>query len=110
MTRFRADLRAFLEEFVDSHRGLRLGRVFGRPAVYAGRRLFTCLMENGLIVLLPRDVARHEIERGAAPYTKRAGATAAWVIYAPRTAVDARRLIPVLEIAARTVAEQVDAS
>jgi hypothetical protein len=103
---FRADLKPFLEEFVEQHRGVRLGVMFGLPAAYAGRRLFACLMEDGIIVRLPPDIARREIRKGAKPYSQRTRPGGSWIMYRPRTVVDARRLSPMLEIAARTVAEQ----
>jgi hypothetical protein len=81
---FRADLHRFLDEFIEHHRGLRGGRLFGRPAAFAGRRMFVCLRGNGLIIKLPK--------RG-------------WVKYSPRNRRDAARLIPLLEVAARYVAE-----
>ena len=102
---FRADLRPFLEEFVDAHRGVRLGRMFGAPGLFAGRRLFACLVDGGLIVKLPADVARRELQRGALPYERRGSRVRAWVIYRPRTSVDARRLWPVLELAVRAAAD-----
>ena len=82
--RFRADLQHFLNDFIEQHRGTRGGRLFGLPAAYAGRRMFACLRGNGVIVKVPK--------RG-------------WVKYTPRTRRDAVRLIPVLEVAARDVAE-----
>jgi hypothetical protein len=81
---FRADLQRFLAEFIEHHRGLRTGRLFGLPAGYAGRRMFVCLRGNGLIMKLP--------DRG-------------WVKYTPRNRREATRLVPLLEIAARFVAE-----
>ena len=104
---FRSELQPFLEEFVDQHRGVRLGKMFGLPAVYAGRKLFVCLIEGGLIVRLPDDIARRELKAGARPYSQRGGrALGSWVMYQPRTAIAARRLTPVLEIAARHVARK----
>jgi hypothetical protein len=103
---FRADLRAVLTEFADQHRGVRLGRMFGLPAGYAGRRLFACLTEDGIIVRLPADVARREIEKHAQPYSRRNRPLGCWVMYRPRTIADTRRLAPVLEMAARHVAER----
>src|SRR5437762_9818456 len=47
---FRADLHRFLGDFIEHLRGLRLGRMFGVPAGYAGRRMFVCLIEDGFIV------------------------------------------------------------
>ena len=43
--------------------------MFGRPAGYAGRRMFVCLMDDGLIVKLPAHVAKEELRGGkAAPF------------------------------------------
>ena len=101
---FRAELRALFDEFAHHHSGVRLGGLFGLPAVFAGRRLFACLMEDGIIVRLPADVARREIEKRARPFSRKGGPFDSWVMYRPRTIVDARRLSPVLEVAARYVA------
>src|SRR5688500_17512462 len=106
---FRRDLQPFLEEFAEQHRGVRLGKMFGLPAVYAGRRLFACLIEDGVIVRLPDDIARRELRAGGKPFSRRGGPSGgakrrpmgSWVLYEPRSPVDARRLTPVLEIAAR---------
>ena len=104
---FRSDLQTFLTEFIDDHRGVRLGKMFGLPAGYVGRRLFACLMEDGILVRLPQEVARREIRRGASPLSQRPGRPmGSWVMFKPRTALAARRLTPVLEIAARNVAER----
>lgn len=99
-----SDLRSWLTEFLDAHRGLRLGRLFGRPAMYAGRRVFAYLTEDGIIVKLPVDVARRERSRGAVPHTPTPGKDA-WMTYRLRTADEARRLWPILELAARNVAD-----
>ncbi len=80
--------------------------MFGLPAAYAGRRLFACLIEDGIIVRLPQDVARREIRNGAAPFSRRGKPMGSWVMYSPRTRADAQRLSPLLEIAARNVAEK----
>ena len=103
---FRTDLQTFLTEFAEQHRGIRLGKMFGLPAVYVGRRLIACLMEDGIIIRLPNDVAKREIKGEGAPFSRRGKATGSWVKYRPRTSVDARRLAPVLEIAARHMAER----
>jgi hypothetical protein len=103
---FRADLQPFLAEFIEHHRGLRIGRMFGLPAGYAGRRLFVCLMEDGLIVKLPERIAKDEVRSGkAAMFGRRGKPSKSWVKYKPRTAREATRLAPILEVAARHVAE-----
>jgi hypothetical protein len=101
---YRHELVSFLEEFTAQHRGVRLGKMFGLPALYAGRRLFACLLEQGVIVRLPEDDARRAVKAGARPYGRRGRRTGAWVLYEPRTRLAARRLTPTLEIAARHVA------
>ena len=103
---FRADLKPFLAEFIEQHRGLRIGRMFGLPAGYAGRKLFACLMDDGLIVKLPERVAKEQVRSGkAALFIRQGRPSKAWVKYRPRTARDATRLTPILEVAARHVAE-----
>jgi hypothetical protein len=104
---FRSELRAFLAEFAEEHRGVRLGQMFGLPAIYVGRRLVTCLIEDGVIVRLPADLARQGIQsKRGKPFSRRGRNTGTWVLYTPRTAVDARKLTPTVERAARHVAER----
>jgi len=104
---FRSELQAFLIEFAGTHRGVRLGTMFGLPALYVGRRLVACLIEHGLIVRLRDDLAVEEIRaKHARPYSRRGHRLGRWVMYAPRTARAARVLVPVVERAARHVAEQ----
>ena len=98
-------MKTFLEEFVDSHRGVRLGSMFGRPGVFAGRRLFACLTDEGLTVRLPADAALRELMRGASPVHRGGRRDRAWVMYRPRTSTEARRLWPILELAARNAAD-----
>lgn len=104
---FRSELRTFLAEFAEEHRGVRLGLMFGLPAIYVGRRLVTCLIEDGVIVRLPAELARQEIQsKRGTPFSRRGRATGSWVLYTPRTAADARRLTPTVERAVRHLAER----
>ena len=104
---FRSDLESFLREFAAHHRGVRSGVMFGRPAVYVGRRLFTCLMDDGVIVRLPDDIARREVRGRGQPFSRRTGRPmGSWVMYRPRTLAEARRLTPILETAADHVARR----
>lgn len=104
---FRSELEPFLREFITEHRGLRLGKMFGLPAGYAGRRLFACLLEDGVLVRLPADIARKEIAaRRARPYSQRGRVMGSWVMYRPRDVVAARRLTPMLELSVRHIAER----
>jgi hypothetical protein len=104
---FRSELRAFLTEFAEEHRGVRLGRMFGLPAIYVGRRLVTCLIEDGIIVRLPPELAKQEIRsKQGKPYSRGRRTTGTWVLYTPRDAAHARRLTPTVERAARHIAER----
>jgi hypothetical protein len=103
---FRADLQPFLTDFIEHHRGLRIGRMFGLPAGYAGRRMFVCLLDDGLIVKLPERVAKDEVRGGkAATFTRQGRPSKSWIKYTPASAREASRLAPILELAARYVAE-----
>ena len=80
--------------------------MFGLPAGYAGRKLFVCLMEDGLIVKLPEQIAGTEVRTGKGVRESRIPYPGGvWVKYKPRTAREATRLAPILEVAARHVAE-----
>jgi hypothetical protein len=105
---FRQELAAFLDEFADAHRGVRRGKMFGLPAIYVGRRLVTCLIEDGIIVRLPPELARQQIrERKGKPFSPAGGARGKnWVMYRPPTAVAARALTATIEAAVRHVAER----
>jgi hypothetical protein len=104
---FRHELTAFLDEFAEQHRGVRRGKMFGLPAIYVGRRLVTCLMEDGIIVRLPEEMARREVrEKRARAMTAPGRAMGRWVAYRPRTAVAARKLTALIETAVRHVAER----
>ena len=104
---YRRELTAFIDEFVEQHRGVRRGQMFGLPAVYVGRRLVTCLIEDGIIVRLPREIASREIKsKRAAPYSHGGRDSRNWVMYQPRSAVAARALAPVIEAAVRDSAER----
>ena len=80
--------------------------MFGLPAGYAGRRMFVCVIEDGFIVKLPQRVAKDEVRGGkAVPFVRRGRPSRSWIKYTPRSAPDANRLAPILEIAARYVVE-----
>jgi hypothetical protein len=104
---YRSELTAFLDEFAERHRGVRRGKMFGLPAIYVGRRLVICLMEDGIAIRLPEDLARRELrEKKAKPLSSRGHAMGRWVVYSPRTASAARRLTPLVETAVRHIAER----
>lgn len=73
--------------------------MFGRPAAFAGRRMFARIVDDELAVRLPADVARRELAHGGRQVK-------AWIHYRPRTSNDMRRLASVLEVAARHAARQ----
>jgi len=122
----RRDLRAVLDAFVASHRGLRSGHVFGAPAAFAGRRMFAKLDRDGLRLRLPiasrialrdgpavvpsrdrravgeanpRPPSAH---RAAAP-SRPSAASRDWVVITPSSR-SAQRLEMLLEQAARAAA------
>jgi hypothetical protein len=95
----------FLADFATAHRGVRIGHLFGAPAIYAGRRVFARMEEDRIIVKLPDDLVRREIARGATPHLQRGRRIRGWVTYRPRTVFEARRLWPILEVAARSAAD-----
>jgi hypothetical protein len=104
---FRSDLEPFLREFADQHKGVRPGVMFGRPAIYVGRKLIACLMDDGVIVRLPDEVARRELRGSAKPFSQRGGRPlGAWVSYTPKTSMEARRLTPILETAVTHIARR----
>jgi hypothetical protein len=107
---FPAELAAFLREFVASHQGLRLGPAFGRPAAFAGRRMFAVVRGDTLCCRLPPDIARREVEGRRArplepPVGGNRGSTREWVAYRPADHLAMTRLAPTLEVAARHAAE-----
>jgi hypothetical protein len=104
---FRHELTAFLDEFAERHRGVRRGKMFGLPAIYVGRRLVTCLMDDGIAIRLPEDLAKREIRDGKGkPLASRGRAMGRWVTYRPRTAIAARSLTSLIEVAVRHIAER----
>ena len=104
---YRRELTAFIDEFVEQHRGVRRGQMFGLPAVYVGRRLVACLIEDGIIVRVPPDIAEREVKsRRAVRYNHGGRDSRNWVLYRPRTAAAARSLVLVVEAAVRDSAER----
>ena len=98
--RYRKDLERALDEFVSARRGLRLGRMFGAPAGFAGRRMFACAIDDGLAVRLPPEAVRRERVRGVRPFAPGGRASRGWLFYrSARTGLE-RGLVRVLEEAA----------
>ena len=91
-----------LSSFVDAHRGTRRGQLFGRPAAFAGVRVFAEITDDGFLACrLSATVARRSVQAGTWLHpASRPG----WVVSADRIAngpVD--RL---LELAAANVASE----
>jgi hypothetical protein len=83
-----------------------MGRMFGLPAGYAGRKMFVCLIEDGFIVKLPQSLAKDELRAGKASlFVRRGRPSRSWIKYTPSTHHDASRLAPILELAARHVVD-----
>jgi hypothetical protein len=101
---WRRELEQVLSRFVASHRGLRLGRLFGVPAAYAGGRLFACATADGIAARLPSSALDAARAGGGAPWTPRGRRRRDWVVFRPGTARAADAIGPFLEIAARHVA------
>lgn len=98
------DLEQLLNTFVADHRGLSTGRLFGAPAAYAGRKVFACLVNDGITVRLAPDAVPIALERGGRRWTPIGRRMTNWVIFSPASAHAAACLTPFLEIAARHVA------
>jgi hypothetical protein len=101
---WRKDLEQLLNAFVAEHRGLETGRLFGAPGAYAGRKLFACVVVEGIAVRLPADAQRAAIERGGRPWTPIGRRMADWVVFKPPSAAAAAAIAPFLEIGARHAA------
>ncbi len=80
--------------------------MFGCPAGYVGRRLFACVIRDGVIVRLPAEIERRELRGRGRRFVRAGKPVRSWVMYRPRTAADTRHLGPVLELAASYVAER----
>lgn len=92
---------ALLEAFVDGRRGLRLGSLFGVPAVFAGRRVAIRLHGDDIDVRLApagRDFARVVLRERVH------GAPSGWVrLSPPRQAEPVAGYLTVFERAVRDV-------
>jgi hypothetical protein len=95
------ELEAVLTGFVASHRGLRLGRLFGRLVVHAGRRVCARLSEDGLEVKLPAADGEAAVRMGVAKCAGHPRNRVGWTLLSAPAAA----LSPYLELAARYVAE-----
>ncbi len=102
MPRPSRSLVALLEAFVDGRRGLRLGSLFGAPAVFAGRRVAIRLCAEGIDVRLApagRDLARALLR------DRVRSAPSGWLrLSEPRAAESVAGYLTVFERAVRDVA------
>lgn len=109
MPGYRRDLERALVEFVGARRGLRLGRMFGVPAGFAGRRMFACAIDDGLAVRLSPDGVRRERARGVRPFAPGGRASRGWLFYRPaRTGLEPGLVRVLEEAAAFAAARSVD--
>lgn len=99
------DMGAILTQFVAARRGLRLGRLFGRPAAYAGRRVFARVSERGLEVKLPASAYEAAVRAGAAVPTARRSRRDEWTVLRAGTAMSGPAVGSWLELGARHAAE-----
>ena len=107
-TRWNPEVAEALAEAAGELPGTRLGKMFGYPALYAGRKLFACAYGDGIALKLPVEVvaALVEEEEGFEPFQPYGKARMrAWVFLRAkdREAVHAR--VDLLEQAAGFVAE-----
>lgn len=95
-----------LSDFVATHRGLRLGALFGRPAGYAGRRVFAQVRDGALMLRLPPSARVAARESGARPGADRAvGGREPWTAFRGPALAVRSRIGAFLEVAARHAAE-----
>jgi hypothetical protein len=102
---WRRDLATWLHQFVAAHPGLRVGRMFGFPAAYAGRRLVCCVREDGLVARLPPAAFEAARRAGAAQWAPKGRRMTGWVMFRPTMPREADLMGPCLEMGARYVAE-----
>jgi hypothetical protein len=102
---WRKDLEHVLQTFVADHRGLRTGRMFGLPGAFAGRKLFACVVQDGLTVKLPGTARSAALDRGATPRAPMGRRMREWVLFRTESAPVASSVLPFLEVAARHAAE-----
>jgi hypothetical protein len=97
---------AILADFAGAHRGVRIGSLFGRPAAYAGRRVFARASERGLDVKLPPAAREAAVRAGLAARgpVRRGGVL--WTTFAVTGHMPQGAVHTYLEIAARHVAER----
>ena len=101
--RWRKELEEYLSRFVAAHRGLRFGRLFGLPAAYAGRTMFSCVVEDGITARLPVSALESALDKGAARW-RGSRSQPSWVIFRPKTSRQTDAVSVFLEIAARHAA------
>jgi hypothetical protein len=85
--------RKFLDEFVATHRGTRVGHLFGQPAAFAGRRAFARVSRRGL------EYRAH----GALGRQRRRKSSPGWICVRPATDRDYMALVQLLERAIQAV-------
>ena len=86
--------RKFLDEFVATHRGTRVGLVFGQPAAFAGRRVFARISRRGLEYRAQAVIPPGGRQRKSHPE---------WILVRPATHRDYMTLVPLLERAIEVV-------
>ena len=92
----------FLKNFVETHRGVRLGGLFGEPAAFVGRRVFARINKDRLLCCSVSESSR-SVVRG-----HRVGRERAWMYVATDTPADKLGAVAALERAAAAVAATVD--
>ena len=90
-----------LISFVETHPGTRFGTLFGRPAAFAGRRVFAQVTNAGLSCCLPGELARRPRKAGG---RLRQGRRRGWVVVTGARGDDDLAAHALLEVAAAHVA------
>lgn len=83
-------LHAVADEMLLSLPGVRAGQMMGHPAYYVGRRLFACVMEDGLLVKpTPADLAATLARPDVKPFKTNpdAKSMSGWVVVSKADAV-----------------------
>lgn len=101
------DMEKILNEFVLAHRGLRMGRLFGLPVAYAGRRIFARISDLGLEVKLPASGREAAIRVGAAHRPRRGVERRGWTTLRVTGRSTTATAGTWLELAARHAAETI---
>ena len=101
--RQRSAFSRFLADFVETHPGTRIGSLFGRPAAFAGARVFATVTADGLDCRIPHT----RVPRGTSDRLMRSGSRPDWVTVSWAPAVSDAPLVLLLEASAAYVSSRI---